>query len=396
MERRGAPNFNKFFLLGMQPPYMAAKVVVYGFSTEGYLLARQMSIKGASVSLIDEMSLSAISLTPEIAKKYASVSSLKEDEPILPLEPIDVAISRAQYLFFAPRIRKIGQDTKTEICSKFKTATSPLKKNSSVIYCVPTGFEGNHENISFLEHVTGFEAGRTVSYYYYPLGGENPELIGSFSGSDEVLAELLSPGKKQREFVPMSSAEHFYAVDLLTRFSTLFSSLEVCKFAQDEQTKADLSSRRFKDVFLDDMVAGMYDLQSLHSSFDAPNTITYIINGSLRGIENYIKRLIDETRSLLKQNHLKASRTTIAVSWTMDKYEMRGDKVDMLRDLTSRLRDSIGDVAAYSEPDSDLFHNERIMVVLVCTQADFERIAENRKEKNLILIKANPLCEVVQ
>ena len=83
-----------------------AKVVVYGLSTEGYALASQMAIKGADVYIIDESTPSAISLKPEIAKTYPNVSSLKEDEPLLAMEPIDVAVSKAQYLFFTPRIRK--------------------------------------------------------------------------------------------------------------------------------------------------------------------------------------------------------------------------------------------------------------------------------------------------
>ena len=69
---------------------------------------------------------------------------------LLAMEPIDVAISKAQYLFFTPRIRKTGQDIKTEIHSKFKDAVSSMKKNSSVIFTLPTGFGGNNENISLL------------------------------------------------------------------------------------------------------------------------------------------------------------------------------------------------------------------------------------------------------
>ena len=131
-----------------------AKVVVYGLSTEGYAIASQMAIKGADVSIIDESTPSAISLKAEIAKTYPNVSSLKEDEPLLAMEPIDVAISKAQYLFFTPRIRKTGQDIKTEIHSKFKDAVTSLKKNSSVIFTLATGFGGNNENISFLNMST--------------------------------------------------------------------------------------------------------------------------------------------------------------------------------------------------------------------------------------------------
>ena len=98
------------------------KVVIYGLSTEGYFLACQMAAKGADVHIIDESSSSAISLKSETAKTYPSVGSLQGDEPLLSMKPIDVAISEANYLFFTPRIRRTGQDFKTEINSNIKDA----------------------------------------------------------------------------------------------------------------------------------------------------------------------------------------------------------------------------------------------------------------------------------
>ncbi|HWP78642.1 MAG TPA: hypothetical protein VNL34_03205 [Candidatus Nitrosotenuis sp.] len=371
------------------------RVVVYGLSTEGYSLACQMAINGANVFIIDESSQSAISLKPEIAKTYPNVSSLKEDEPLLSVEPIDVAISKAQYLFFAPRIRKTGQETKTEVHSKFKDATSSLKKGSSVIYTLPTGIGGNSENVSLLEHVTGLEAGKSISYFYYPLGGGNqpPKVIGSYNNKhDQNLANLLSH-KKELSFVGISSAEHFHAINVLSRFSTLCSVLEVCKFAQDENTKMDLSSDDFQNIFLDDMVSGLYDLRSLGTSFEGANTLMYLINGSLKGIDGYIKRLIDEIRATLKKNDLKASRTKIALSWSLDQHEMRGDKIEMLQSLITKLRDYIGDVEAFNDPNLDLFHNDKTTILVICSKADYEHLKKKR-DNDLIIIKGNPLCEI--
>ena len=157
------------------------KVVFYGLSTEGYYIASQMVINGAEVRIIDESSTSAILLNPEIAKTYPNVKSLKEDEPLLSMEPSKIAISKAEYLFFTPRIRKTGDDLKTEINSKFKAAIEELKEGSSVINCLPTGFNGNNDNISFLKHITGFEAGKSISYFYFPIQDLNkiPEVVGS-------------------------------------------------------------------------------------------------------------------------------------------------------------------------------------------------------------------------
>ena len=375
------------------------KVVVYGLSTEGYAIASQMAIKGADVYIIDESTPSAISLKAEIAKTYPNVSSLKEDEPLLAMEPIDVAISKAQYLFFTPRIRKTGQDIKTEIHSKFKDAVTSLKKNSSVIFTLATGFGGNNENISLLEHVTGLQAGKNISYFYYPLEDLNqqPKIIGSFNAKkDPVLADLLSNTKKEKEFVAISSSEHFHAIDVLSRFSSLCSILEVCKYAQDEITKNDLSSNDFQEIFLDNMINGLFDLKSLGSSFEGSNSLMYLINGSVKGIDGYIKRLIDEIRGTLKKNDLKASRTKIALSWTLDQHAMRGDKIEMLQNLTSKLRDYIGDVEAYEDPDFNLFHSDKTTIIVACSQSDFKNIENTKKDSNLIIVKANPLCETIQ
>ncbi|MGI0057709.1 MAG: hypothetical protein ACREAK_10120 [Nitrosarchaeum sp.] len=376
-----------------------AKVVVYGLSTEGYAIACQMAIKGADVYIIDESTPSAISLKAEIAKTYPNVSSLKEDEPLLAMEPIDVAISKAQYLFFTPRIRKTGQDIKTEIHSKFKDAITSLKNNSSVIYTLPTGFGGNNENISLLEHVTGLEVGKQISYFYYPLEDFNqqPKIIGSFNGKeDSILADLLTTGKKGKKFVAISSSEHFHAINVLSRFSNLSSILEVCRYVQDDVTKNDLSSDDFQEIFLDNMVSGLFDLKSLGSSFEGANTLMYLINGSVKGIDGYIKKLIDEIRSTLKKNDLKASRTKIALSWTLDQHEMRGDKIEMLQNLTSRLRDYIGDVESYQHPNLDLFHSDKTTIIVACSKIDFENIEKNKQDTNIIVIKANPLCEIIE
>ncbi|MDB4857135.1 hypothetical protein OAH57_01110 [Nitrosopumilus sp.] len=375
------------------------KVVVYGLSTEGYAIASQMAIKGADVYIIDESTPSAISLKAEIAKTYPNVSSLKEDEPLLAMEPIDVAISKAQYLFFTPRIRKTGQDIKTEIHSKFKDAVTSLKKNSSVIFTLATGFGGNNENISLLEHVTGLQAGKNISYFYYPLEDldQQPKIIGSFNGKEDlVLSDLLTTSKKEKKFVAISSSEHFHAIDTLSRFSSLCSILEVCKYAHNEITKNDFSSIDFQEIFLDNMVNGLFDLKALGSSFEGSNSLMYLINGSVKGIDGYIKRLIDEIRGTLKKNDLKASRTKIALSWSLDQHAMRGDKIEMLQNLTSRLRDYIGDVEAYEDPDFNLFHSDKTTIIVACSQSDFDNIEKTKKDSNLIIVKANPLCETLQ
>ena len=373
---------------------MKEKVVFFGLSTEGYHLASKMVLNGADVKIIDESSASAIALNSEIAKTYSNVISLREDEPLLSMEPSNIAISKAKYLFFTPRIRKTGQDLKTEVNSKFKDAVGELKKGSSIINCLPTGFGGNNENISLLAHVTGLQAGKDSSYFYFPLNDLNktPDIIGSVRQPDEKkLLAFLKTDKKEKKFVDISTAENLHAINTIQRFSNLCSIIEVCKFVKNT-TKQIASFNDFKDLYLDDMVNGLYDLRMLGASFESAQTLMYLINGSVRGIHGYIKRLIDTIRITLKKNDLKASKTKIVLSWTLDTNEMRGDKIEMLNSISSKLRDYIGDVET-SSGSIDLFHQDKVTIVVACSSHDYKEIKENSKDDNIFVIKANPLCE---
>ena len=376
---------------------MVTKVVVFGLSTEGYNVACKMALNGADVQIIDESTPSAISIKKDIAKTYPTVQAIKDDEPLLSMTPIDVAISKAQFLFFVPILRKTGQDSKIEITSKFKEAVSNLKKGSSLVYCLGTGFGGNSENMSLLEHVTGNKVGKNTSYYYYPLSPNNelPDYVGANSiKSDEKLQSLLS-NEEKLEFIGIPSSEYFHAINILKQFSVLTSILEICKFAKDKVSKSDLTTNELGEIFLDNMINGLFDLRSLSLSFEGANTLMYIINGSVKGIDSYIKRLIDEIRLVLKKNDLKASRTKILLLWTLDQHQMKGDKIEILQTLITKLQDYIGDVESIESP-FDFFENEKTTIVVACSKSDYEYVQKNNKDNELIVIKANPLCELSQ
>ena len=375
---------------------MATKVVIYGLSTEGYSLACQIALNGGDVQIIDESTPSAISIKQDIAKSYPSVQALKDDEPLLAMTSIEAAISKAQVLIFAPRIRKIGQDTKIEINSKFKDAVSNIKKGCSVVYGLGTGFGGNSENISLLEHVTGLKVGKNISYFYYPLSKESTlkSYIGSSDvGENDILKKIFT-NDKNFNFLTLSSSEYFHAIDILKQFSSQTSILEVCKFAKDSVTKSDLNSEKLGELFLDDLIDGLFDLRSLSSSFEGASSLMYLINGSMKGLDGYIKRLIDETRLILKKNELKASRTKILLLWTLDQHEMKGEKIEKLQELETKLKDYIGDVESISQP-IDIFQNDKTTIVVVCSKHDFDYMMKNNKDDELIILKANPLCQLI-
>jgi hypothetical protein len=378
---------------------------VYGLSTEGYRIASSIAVKGSKVSLIDESVRMAISLKPDIARTYPNVNSLVEDEPLLDLEPTDIAVSNASYVYFAPRIRKVGSDVKSEVTTKFKDAIKALKKGASVIYMLPTGMGGNNENVALIEHMTGMTIDKDIFYYYLPMsnivGTSSEMLIGSVkSKQDNHISRMLQdPGTRRRlSFVDVNSAELIHVIKTINHYSGMASILEVCKkTALSNNIGNELMRATFADLYIDDVTNGLYDLRVIASSLEGAGPLMYLVNGSIKAIEGYMKYLIDQLRATLKKRDLKASRTKVAIAWTLDQHEMRGDKIELISALETKVKDYIGDVERHQGPTFDLYHSDKTTVVIVCSKVDFEKvISKNIANQDFIMMKANPLCEMVQ
>ena len=245
----------------------AASVAVYGLSTEGYRIASSIAVNGSKVSLIDESVRMAILLKPDIARTYPNVSSLMEDEPLLDLQPIDIAISNASYVYFAPRIRKVGPDVKSDVMTKFKDAIKALKRGASLIYMLPTGVGGNNENIALMEHMTGMTVEKDISYYYFPMSSiaaSSETLIGSVkSKHDNHISKMLydPDARRKLNFVDINSAELIHVIKTLSHYSGMASILEICKKAADSNIRSELMHSTFADLYIDDVTSGLYDLR---------------------------------------------------------------------------------------------------------------------------------------
>ena len=207
-----------------------------------------------------------------------------------------------------------------------------------------------------------------------------------------MIEMFLKINKKERKLIDISSAEYLHAINTIQRFSSLCSVLEICQFVKSD-TRHSVLFNDFRNIYLDDMINGLYDLRMLGSSFESSQTLMYLINGSVRGIRGYIKRLIDTTRLTLKKNDLKAAKTKVVLSWTLDANEMRGDKIEILNTIASKLHDYIGDVET-SAGTADLFHHDKTTIVIACSSFDYNKIKENQNDEGIFVIKANPLCEI--
>ena len=371
------------------------KVAVYGLSTEGYKIASHISNKGIPVSIIDDSSGMAISLKPDIAKTYSSVTSFIQDETLLDFEPFDTAVNSASFIFFTPRIRKSWPDAKNHIGSKFQDVVKHMNKDSSIIYTVPAGFGLNNENTTLIEHRTGLSIGKNIFYYYMPISSISSIVLDMIIGSEyklnPVLANMLSgiyPGNTIK-VVDIESAEYIYCIRVLKYYGLISPIFEICKFADNTIHNQDTEYESFDKLYLDDLIGGLFDLNSILASLAGISPLSLLLKANIATVENYIKYLTEQIKFILKKYELKASKTKVIISWTFDTNEMRGDRLDIIYKLESRLKDYVGEVERHNSV-FDFYSSEKKLIVLSCSKPDFERV-ENNLNSEIILLKANAL-----
>ena len=370
------------------------KVAVYGLSTEGYKIASHISTKGIHVSIIDDSSGMAITLKPDIAKTYSTVTSFIQDETLLDFEPFDVAINSASYVFFTPRIRKSWPDAKSHIVSKFQDVIKHVNRDSSIIYTVPTGFGVNNENITLIERRTGFSVGKNIFYHYMPLSPIPSSIfetiIGTKSELNSVFVNLLNGlFPSAIKTLDIESAEFIYCIRILKHYGLMSPIFEICKFADPSFQSQMMEFESVNEIYLDDLVSGLFDLNTILSSLSGISPLTLLVKGNIATIENYIKHLTEQIKIILKKFELKASKTKAIISWTFDPNEMRGDRLEIISKLESRLRDYVGDVER-QDSRFDYYSSEKKVIIVSCSKTDFNKI-QNNPTSEILIVKATPI-----
>jgi len=364
--------------------------VIYGLSTEGYEIAKKILRKQSKVIIIDENSRLGIILTSEIVKEYPHISFLNEEELLLNLEPFDKAISNAPIVFFAPRIRKVNQDVKNEIILKFKEIITYLRKNTVIVINVPLGIGGNNEIITLIEHQSGLMVGTDVTYYYYPINSDKTSetILGSHQQRNENLFsnnifDLINENnhiQKDSKLVSITSAELVYSINIINKYSNLACINEISKLGKSGEDKREIFYKNMESLYFDEIANGLFDLRIIGLSISSSTALSYVVNGTIRSIEGFIKNLVDETRSQLKYREIKASRTKVTIFWTIDNHEIRGDKTIIRELLESKLRDYIAEVEI--EDIESYIPNPTNNIIIACSNSDFKRIVD-RIEKNI-------------
>jgi hypothetical protein len=315
-------------------------IAVYGLSTEGYAIAAKLAAKGHNVSVIDETLGSAMVLWPGIAADYPELRLLLSEEPLLTMKTSKESISSASVLFFCPKLRRKNEELTSELKSRLTDVSRNLKQGVLFVYCLPLGIAGTKDVVDRIEHASGLQSGKEFFFSYAPLEAGKPTTLGCDSDLTPNF-QIMSDAGLATEIVGISKAEIVHAQRLISRYSGLASAFE----ASRRLTMLGFESpREYRQVFADELSAGLHDLKVVVDSVETGDPFLYLGSGSLKSIEGYARFLVERIRELVKTRDLKAARLKIILFTDSDNLEMRGDKMNLANAVRERLQDFFSDI----------------------------------------------------
>lgn len=386
---------------------------VVGLSTEGYGIASTLVKNGVETIIVDENLYMGMKLTPEVVSSYVSVSSLLEEESLTGYEPMDASIARSKYVFFTPKIRRTDKEAKTEVNTRFRGTVKSISKDSIVVFCLPAGFGENRGNVSLIENVSGFRSGEDFEYVYAPLQprSNTVQILGLEKTSRKVTEIFKRGGLKTPQPVSFDKAELIYFRHILSSYLSSALDLEVYRKVSDRSERLKMKKiLGYKEIYVDKVTELLFDLRVISGTLDTGDPSIYLASGILKSVDGYVKYLVEEVRSVIKEMILKASKTKVTLAWSVDKYEMRGDRIAMLENIVNKTHDYIGDVnilsgTGYSKlsgrgsmgfmPDMG-----KVEIVVICSEQDYVSASKilkfEDKRSDVIALKADLLIDYVR
>jgi hypothetical protein len=367
------------------------KVAMYGLTSEAYRLAATL-IDRAQVTIVDETLQMAMDIDPAFLKKNPNLQEVMAEEPLLSFKPLEKVLGEAQVIFYTPKLRRPSDETLIEAGSKLRDLSRYLSRGVTLVNSLPTGPGGNSDNIMLIEKQTGLQVGATLTYSYMPLRPGDPKPAVVSAAGLIAKGALLALG-----FTPNSqnvfSAELEYASGVMEAAVGSVTEIEMARRARE----AKVSMQGSSDVFIDEFSKYLYELKAIQASEETGESISYLAGAALKSFDNYVRYAVDETREVLKEKQLKASRTKISLLWSLDKYEMRGERLQVAESIQQRLRDYVTDVDIVSRPKgrggAELLDPLKHNVVIVCSKDDREVMKLARKEQRSVettVISATP------
>ncbi|MDE1853189.1 MAG: hypothetical protein KGI38_05500 [Thaumarchaeota archaeon] len=367
------------------------KVAMYGLTSEAYKLAADL-VDRAQVTIVDETLQMAMDIDPAFLKKNPNLQEVMAAEPLLSFKPLEQVLGDVEAIFFTPKLRRPSDETLIEAGSKLRDLAKYLSKGVTLVNSLPTGPGGNSENIMMVEKQTGLQIGTSLTYSYMPLRPRDskPAVISTAGVQDKSPLQALgfSPNSQN-----VFSAELEYASSVVGAAVASITEIEMARRARE----AKVTLQRSPDVYIDEFSKYLYELKAIQSSEETGESIAYLAGAALKSFDNYIRYVVDETREVIKEKQLKASRTKISLLWSLDRYEMRGERLQVADNIQQRLRDYVTDVDVVSGSKArsgpEVFDPMKHNVVIVCSKEDQDSLKSSRKgsrNAETTLISATP------
>lgn len=353
------------------------KVAMFGLTSEGYRLASDL-VEKAQVTIIDETLQMAMDVDQAFLKKNPNLQDLMAEEPLLSLKPLEQVLGEAEVVFFTPKLRRPSDEALIEAGSKLRDLSRYLSRGVTLVNALPTGPGGNSENIMMVEKQTGLSVGSTLTYAYMPLRPreQKPAVVSAAGFQEKGALQTLGFSQNSQN---VFSAELEYSSSVMEASVTSVTEIELARRARE----AKVALQKASGVFIDEFTRYLYDLKAIQASESTGESISYLAGAALKSFENYVRYVVDETRDVLKEKQLKASRTRIGILWNLDRYEMRGERIQVAESIQQRLRDYVTDVDIVSSQrirgGSDLLDPLKHNVVIVCSKEDAEALKQVRK-----------------
>ena len=345
----------------------------------------------ADLTIVDETLQMALDISPAFVRKNPNLEELMSQEPLLGFKPLEQVLGDAQFVFFTPKLRRPSDDSLIEASTKLRELSRYLSKGVVLANALPTGPGGNSEYIMLVEKQTGLKLGDELAYSYMPLnpGDSRPAVVSSAEPKSAALLGELGFAQNSQNVL---SAEMEYSAYVLEEAMRSVTQIELAKRARE----ARVSLRNEREVFIHDFAKCLYDLKAIQASEDAGESVSYLAGATVKSLENFVRYVVDETRELLKEKDLKASRTKICLLWNLDKYEMRADRMQMAEGIQQRLRDYVTDVEIVrnSRVDSaEAFDSLKHNVAIACSKPDYETLKQFKKghrDAEITVVLATP------
>jgi len=377
-------------------------VLVYGLSTEGYMISNSLVSNSISTTILDEKLHVATEITPQILSEYSTASSIIEEEALFSIQPEKNAISENPIIFFAPKIRT-NDDYKKKIFSLVSELSTELSKGAIFFNCIPLGYGQNSEMVEIIERSSGLDSQSDFIYSYTPLEPRTTKSItfGTHNLDNKKIVQNIAKNAniKFTQIYDLELSEIFHLEKISSLYSPIVAKSESLKKIKDYDKRKLIINENY---YVEDLTNHLSDIRCFTSSLDSGDPSLYMMSGIMRGIDSFTRYFIDELKSFMKTNSLKASKTEIYLCWSIDKSEIRGDKSIMHENIIDKIYDVVGNIndindftttkngqASYYLPTSD-----KKQLLIICSKND-EKILKSFKRNlndNMFLIHANTLC----